>query len=759
MKKITLLVLLLFAAATQAQIVNIPDANFKSYLLGQAENSYLSAKDSNGNSITINANGDGEVQESEALAVWELNLDSPGANVYSLAGLEAFTNLRILRLSSVSNYVIDVLDLTPLVQLELLNIDSPSFSTINLAGLTQLSTLNIYAAAELANLNLGYHPNLTRIILDTPGISTLNLNGCPALEELNINNNPFITSLDFTGCHNLTSLSLAIDALSNLTMSNHPDLASFTLNAPPLSNLDLSGCPSISDLHISLSGWSNNSTTYVNLKNGNASYSSVNIDLNAMHNYMCIDDGEEGNLNLGASSNSIQLSSYCSFTPGGAHNTITGILNFDADNNGCTATDSFIPFASVQINDGTTTGYSYNLNGTYNFYTTGGTFTVSPRFENDWFTATPATVTFADNNNHTATQNFCVVPNGVHNDVEVVVVPIGAAQPGFEAAYKIIYKNKGNQILNGGVNFMYDGTVLTHVSASPVESSSATGNLSWNYTNLMPFESREIYISFTVNSPQETPAINIDDILSYTAVITPLTGDEVPGDNSFTLNQVVTGSYDPNDIICLEGESVHPDKIGEYLHYNINFENTGTAAASFIAVKDVIDVEEFDISTLQILSASHPMEARITNNKAEFYFNNINLAANGGKGNVVFKIKTRNTLAVNSSVTQAANIYFDYNLPVGTNDAVTTFNVLNKNEFVKDTDVVMYPNPTSSVSIIKASANIESVQLYDVQGRLLETFGVTDSNVALNLSGRANGIYFVKIRTQKGISTQKIIKQ
>jgi hypothetical protein len=44
-------------------------------------------------------------------------------------------------------------------------------------------------------------------------------------------------------------------------------------------------------------------------------------------------------------------------------------------------------------------------------------------------------------------------------------------------------------------------------------------NLSWNFTDLKPFETREIEVTLNVNSPMETPAVN-NEILNYTATIT-----------------------------------------------------------------------------------------------------------------------------------------------------------------------------------------------------------------------------------------------
>ncbi|MFP9115799.1 T9SS type A sorting domain-containing protein [Flavobacterium sp. RHBU_3] len=751
MKNTLLFLFLLVAGVNYAQVVNIPDANFKNYLLNYPD--------------PIDTNNDGEIQVSEAIIITHLSVE--GSQIYNFQGIESFTNLVTLDINvdwdqdAVSSTVSN-LNLTGLVQLQSFIVAVTDLHDITFGGNTQLTDVFISVSdndlvSVIPLLDFSGCTNLQQITVLQLNVSNINIDGCAALQNFYYvegSPNEGISEMDFSSCGNLEFIYLHSSTLESMILTNHPYLTDLMVYGSNLYMFDASGCPAISRIVLALGG---NEEVYINLKNGNPNYGNVNssISANAAQCYVCIDEGES----FQSIGSNVILSTYCNFTPGGDHNTISGTLTLNADNNGCDSTDALLPYTAIAINDGTTTGYSYTLNGTYNFYTEEGTFAVTPQFENDWFTTSPATVTFADANNNTVTQNFCVTPNGVHNDVEVLVVPLGAAQPGFDAAYKIIYKNKGNQTLNGDVTFTYDDSILDYVLASPVETSSFTGSLSWSYSNLLPFETREIVVTLNVNSPMETPAVNIDDILPFTTTITPVSGDETPADNTFEFNQTVVGSMDPNDITCLEGATVSPDKIGEYLHYNVNFENTGTAPATFVVVKDIIDATKYDISTLQILNASHPMEARITGNKVEFYFDDINLAANGGKGNVTFKIKTLNSLTVNSSVTQQADIYFDYNWPIVTNEATTTFAVLSTGNFTKDTSVKLYPNPAKNTVNITAQGNIQTVQLYDVQGRLLQAANASGLTTAIDVSGRAAGIYFVKVITDKGTAVEKLVKE
>ena len=86
------------------------------------------------------------------------------------------------------------------------------------------------------------------------------------------------------------------------------------------------------------------------------------------------------------------------------------------------------------------------------------------------------------------------------------MIPILGARPGFDAKYELKYRNTGNQVMSGAVSIAYDDAVLDFVHSSTTPDSQATGNLSWNYTNLLPFETRTIAVILNANSPMETPA-------------------------------------------------------------------------------------------------------------------------------------------------------------------------------------------------------------------------------------------------------------
>lgn len=300
---------------------------------------------------------------------------------------------------------------------------------------------------------------------------------------------------------------------------------------------------------------------------------------------------------------------------------------------------------------------------------------------------------------------------------------------------------------------------MDYLNATASPNSQSTGLLNWNFTNLLPFETREITVTLTLNTPTQTPALNSGDTLHYTAQINGST-DETPLDNTFVLNQAVVNSFDPNDKTCLEGTSIAQAKVGDYVHYLIRFENTGTANAQNIVVKDEIDASKYDISSLAALSGSHNFVTRITGNVVEFIFENIQLPFDNATndGYVTFKIKTKSTLGLGDSFSNTAKIYFDYNAPIVTNTYTTNIqNVLATSGTSKENkDITIYPNPVKDVLYIQSKTEIVKAEVYDAAGRIITSANVKGNSV--NVSELAKGSYIIRLSSKDKTVIQKFIK-
>lgn len=772
--------LLLFVSIVSGQTVSIPDANFKAQLIASNSTSGVAAN-SSFQPIEVDTNHDGEIQYSEAATVY--SLDIMGFNIISLEGISAFTNLGWLRCS---NNNLTTVDLSQNLNLNKLQIGENQLTTLDVSMLTnlvwlvcnnnQLSSLNVLPLVNLELLDCRYN-NLTTIDVSSLSniytldlshnqISSLDLNGADGVVQLILQNNQ-LSFIDLSMLYQVQVVYLSFNNLTAIDISNLHTVSQISLHNNQLSTLDAS-----QNVNLTYLGCTNNNMQSLFIKNG--SDETLVDDTNVFSGnsliYICADESQietiQNNLNLIGNTSTV-VNSYCSFTPGGNYNTITGTITYDFNNNGCDSGDVLQDNIRVDMQQwGINNATMSNSNGVYTFFTTFADQGLSLNLENpSYFNVSPPnpTISFNETNFLTATQDFCISPNGVHPDLDVVISPIVSARPGFDATYKIVYKNKGNQVLSGNITFTYNDDVLDFVSATVNPDTQSVGLLNWNYLDLLPFENRSLYITLNVNTPTEIPAVNIDDILNFEATITPVIGDEIPDDNLFNYSQTVVGSYDPNNIECIEGDVVPPTEIGKYLHYVINFENTGNYQAENVVVRDEIDTTKYDISTLQIMNTSHPSYTRITGNVVEFIFEGINLAAVGGNppvgghGDILFKIKSKSDLASGDSVSKTANIYFDYNAPITTNDAITTFELLNNPIHQFDNQVSIYPNPAKSVININSKSEIKSIELYDVQGRIIETIIGNKNNI--DISEKSNGVYFLKITTDLGSKVEKIVKE
>ncbi len=77
---------------------------------------------------------------------------------------------------------------------------------------------------------------------------------------------------------------------------------------------------------------------------------------------------------------------------------------------------------------------------------------------------------------------------------------------------------------------------------------------------------------------------------------------------------------------------------------------------------------------------------------------------------------------------------------------------------IKD-DVLVYPNPTSEIVMIQSTNTINSVSIYAMDGRNINTYRnpLTTNDYSIDVQNFAVGIYTLKVNTDKGSFSKKII--
>ena len=453
----------------------------------------------------------------------------------------------------------------------------------------------------------------------------------------------------------------------------------------------------------------------------------------------------------------------CHENLGVTRNKIKGELRLDVQGNSCDNTDALLPNIMVKTTNGTTTQATLTLRnefaGQYQLFTDQGNYQTSlvgnlPNY----FVLTPSnhSSTFVGYGN-TDIADFCIEPVGQINDLSTVIYPLSEARPGFTAKYLLIYRNSGTTTLSGQVSFNYDNSKIQFINGSVVSDSQTVNSLNFNFSNLAPFEIKTVVLNFNVF---DLPITNLGDNLVFTSTInTP--NDYTPVDNTFNLNQTVIGSYDPNDITCLEGEQVLIQDANKYLHYVIRFQNTGTASAINVKVKQTLD-SKVDWTTFQLEGMSHNGSVQIKDGSLlEFDFNNILLPDSttdeaGSHGYITFKIKPKASVVVGNIINATAGIYFDNNPPVITNTYSTEFTNLLDVQSFESANISVYPNPVKDQLIINSDQTILDVKIYSILGS--EVFSGKGIN-NINVSNLKSGVYLVSITTENGQYARKIIKQ
>jgi uncharacterized repeat protein (TIGR01451 family) len=284
-----------------------------------------------------------------------------------------------------------------------------------------------------------------------------------------------------------------------------------------------------------------------------------------------------------------------------------------------------------------------------------------------------------------------------------------------------------------------------------------TGNeFIWQDT-LLPLQTVIIQVNYSV---PPNPNLVGETLFSICQII-PLAGNSNPNDDYFELEQVVVGSFDPNQKLVQPVGQTHEGLISqtqESFNFQIDFQNTGTAPAMNVYVEDTLG-QEFNLQSLQIFGASHPFEVEIRPNRLiRFVFPNINLPDSLSNeplshGWVRFRINKADGLdAPGTTFQNRAFIYFDYNEPVITNTTLNTIEddiVLGQN--LPTTSLVIYPNPASTLLTVQASDLHTELVVRDVFGRvrLRKKLGSTASSV-IDVSQLNPGCYYLTLISTNG---------
>jgi hypothetical protein len=76
-----------------------------------------------------------------------------------------------------------------------------------------------------------------------------------------------------------------------------------------------------------------------------------------------------------------------------------------------------------------------------------------------------------------------------------------------------------------------------------------------------------------------------------------------------------------------------------------------------------------------------------------------------------------------------------------------------------DLKLSVFPNPGNGLYNVKSNTSIQSITVHDYLGREINRYLPNDKKTILDLSSESAGVYFIKIGTDRGSKTVKVINQ
>ncbi len=328
---------------------------------------------------------------------------------------------------------------------------------------------------------------------------------------------------------------------------------------------------------------------------------------------------------------------------------------------------------------------------------------------------------------------------------------------GFSTNSCITVENVGNQAAVDAIAYLHHPSGFTYILGSPYTDYTDT-IITWELNDFNPNEPITFCTFFTASADYI-----IDDIKLTVGSIKPVIGDYLIENNVDSIFTTVVAACDPNHKTVIPagiGDEGYIDPNTEWLEYTVEFQNVGTAPATFVNIDDVIDTH-LDLSSIEILGADHTYWMELSDeNRITWHFDNINLPDSasdpaGSIGFVTYKIRVKEDAVVGTVITNTAYIYFDYNDAVITNTTKTTLELPNSiTEFTKFLNA--YPNPAGDYIILQLEEENTSgfnIKIYNINGEVVlnEDMDAGKQMIQINSSNYPNGIYFISCSDADGI--------
>jgi uncharacterized repeat protein (TIGR01451 family) len=341
----------------------------------------------------------------------------------------------------------------------------------------------------------------------------------------------------------------------------------------------------------------------------------------------------------------------------------------------------------------------------------------------------------------------------------------GVHVPGFAVNYHASITNQGPYTFTGLTLDLYVAPLLIPVSAEGSPTLVAPGHYQWTGLDLAAFQHLQFTLSFTV----PPSASLLGTTVTGTATVSGNTGDAEPANDSYTMTRTIVGAFDPNDKLVQtssqESDSQYFLDQDEWVDYTIRFQNTGTAPAINVHLLDTIAME-LDLLSLQMLGSSHSFTPSILPGRVlRFDFPGIMLPDStadlaGSQGFVSFRLKPVNGLLPGTYLVNAADIFFDFNEPIRTNDAVLVMESSTGLTAREQPALAVHPNPTDGPLNLLLPAGLWQVEVLALDGRILSSSPAMMERITLDVQGLASGMYLIRTSGTDGrVATARFVRR
>jgi len=332
------------------------------------------------------------------------------------------------------------------------------------------------------------------------------------------------------------------------------------------------------------------------------------------------------------------------------------------------------------------------------------------------------------------------------------------AWSGFDNNLWLVVRNTGTVTVTATATLTLD-TVCSFISSDLTPSFQSGQICEWTFSSLQPGA------WVTIQVLVHTEVVQFGTPFSQEVVLMPIAGDLVPADNSMVFQGGVVGAFDPNDK-QVSPSVLSPDEValGTPVTYTVRFQNTGNFLAARVVITDTLSMD-LEVGTLEVLGFSHPMTWGIHGRVASFVFDDIMLPDStsdepGSHGFVRFRIHPDAALQLGDSVSNSANIYFDFNEPVITAPAV----------FVVDqtagvgTDITqqfrLSPNPVTDELFVSGQGLSPGTRwtIMDAAGATVKSGRLSATTARIPVHALVPGAYVLRTVNERGTHAERFVK-